>query len=91
MSQKYNNCIEYLTAFSNGGPIEVSVKFTGSKAKVANQKMHPEEIRSLIDPTTGSFYASMNFDEHPATLKKIEIQPDTNKVIIHAVLQSGGS
>lgn len=91
MSHKHNSCIEYLTAFSNEGPIEVCVKFAGSKAKVASQKMHPEEVRSLIDPATGLFYANMSFDEHPATLKKVEIRPDINKLIIHAVLQSSGS
>lgn len=86
MIHEDNNLIEYLRVFSNDGLIDVSVKFSGSKATVANQKMHPDELRLLIDPATGLFYKKMRFDDHTAILKKIEIQPDANKVIIHAVL-----
>lgn len=68
----HDNTIEYLLLFSNHGPIEVNVKFKGSKASIPNKKMHPEEISMLIDPDTGQFIKSMAFDEHAAQIKKLK-------------------
>lgn len=87
MNYKNPNHIEYLSLFSNEGSVEVSVKFQGSKATVKKQKMHPEEIKSLIDPVIGSFYSHIKFDDWLAKLIKVEIQPATNQIIIHAALQ----
>ena len=83
-----DHLVEYLLLFSNQGSIEVSVSFKGSKAIISNKKMHPEEISQLIDRCTGQFIKEMTFDERPAQIKKIEMLPCTNKLVIHAQLDS---
>lgn len=86
MHRNDNHFVEYLLLFSNQGPIEVSVKFKGSNATISNKSMRPEEIRMLIAPDTGQFIKEMTFDGHPAQIKKIEILPSINKIVIQAQL-----
>lgn len=60
----YNKYPEFLSLFSNDGDFLVKVKFKGSDAWIADQTMSADEINKLIDPSTGSFFSKMYFDDH---------------------------
>lgn len=75
---------EYLSLFSNRGPIKVQVKFKDFDGYVANRAMQPDEIRRILSPETGEFLRLMTFDEWPFEVYKYEIEPIKNKLTIHA-------
>lgn len=81
MPQQQN---EYLCLFSNTGPLKVKVRFENELPWIAERQMQPEEITALIDPLTGNFVTEMTFDERVYEVKKIEIQPLKQILIIHA-------
>lgn len=76
---------EYLSLFSNKGDFTTNVKFKKSPAMIAQQRFDSEEILSLIDPSTGTFFTEMTFDDHPFRIEKYEIDPVKKALTIHAV------
>ncbi len=74
---------EYLQTFSNTGDITVTVKFARPDASIAPQRMSAAELVELIDPQTGCFLREMRFDEHLLPIRKFEIDPQKNRLIIH--------
>ncbi len=76
--------IEYLSLFSNQGPITVNVKFKDFDGKVTNQSMKPKEIIRILSPETGEFVRLMSFDEWPFEVYKYEIDPIKSLLTIRA-------
>lgn len=75
---------EYLLTFSHTGPITVRVNFEQSSAWVAERRMQPQDINSLIDPLTGDFLIAMTFDEHLFELTRIYLSLTKKTLTIHA-------
>lgn len=75
---------EYLLTFSDTGPIRVRVKFAQEMARIAERRMKPQEINSLIDPRTGDFFTAMTFDEHLFELTRIDLSLTRKTLTIHA-------
>jgi len=77
-------CKEYLLTFSETGTIKVRVKFEQSDPWIAERRMQPQEISSLIDPTTGDFLTVMTFDGNPFELTRIDLSLTRKTLTIHA-------
>ena len=78
------NLPEYHQLFSNEGAIHVRVKFEDSDVMVPPQKLQPQELAALVDIEGGGFHSRMNFDGHPYSVRKYEIDPTKNTVTIFA-------
>lgn len=76
---------EYLLVFSTEGEFIVKVKFKGGFGNVADRRIDPEQIGSLIDASTGTFVTEMTFDEHPFRIQKYEIDLKKKIFTIHTV------
>lgn len=77
---------EFLCMFSNGGPVEVIFKIKDKPKATVPLSMFPSEIMSLIDPATGDFRKTMTYDDWACEVKRVEIFPITQRVVIHAIL-----
>lgn len=75
---------EYLLTFSDTGPIKVRVKFEKSPASIAERRMEPQQINSLIDPRTDDFVTAMTFDEHLFELTRIDLSLTRKTLTLHA-------
>lgn len=75
---------EYLVLFSNDGEIEIDVKLNGSFGAIASRRMRPAEITNIISDDGGGFASELTIDEWPIVVKKYEINPQNNHLIIHA-------
>lgn len=75
--------LEYLLVFSTEGEFIVKVKFKGGFGNVADRRMDPEQIGSLVDPSTGTFVTDMIFDEHPFKIQKYEFDLKKKIFMIH--------
>lgn len=75
---------EYLSLFSNTGPITICVRFKNFDGKVADQTMKAHEIVKIVSPQSDSFAKSMTFDEWPFEVYKYEIDPIKNLLTILA-------
>lgn len=75
---------EYLSLFSNQGDCQVQVRFKDGDGCVANLAMMASEISNLVDPSTGSFYGKMYFDDHLFDIYKYEIDPTKMTLLIKA-------
>lgn len=79
-----DSCPEFLAIFSNDGDFLVKVKFKGTDAKIANQSMVTDEINKLIDPSTGSFFSRMYFDDHLYNVDRYSVDLIKKRVEITA-------
>lgn len=75
---------EYFSIFSTEGDFTVKVKLKTGSGTFADRRMDPEQIASLISPSTGTFVTEMTFDEHPFKIEKYEINLTTKVLTIHA-------
>lgn len=90
LADSYHNEIEgrwykeYLLTFSETGTIKVRVKFEQSNPWIAERRMQPQEISSLIDPQTGDFLTAMTFDDCLFELTKVDLSLARKTLTIHA-------
>lgn len=75
---------EYLLTFSETGTIKVRVKFEQSNPWIAERRMQPQEISSLIDPQTGDFLTAMTFDDCLFELTRVDLSLARKTLTIHA-------
>jgi hypothetical protein len=76
---------EYLSLFSNSGPVKVAVRFSSKRDKhrsIRAHFMYWHELDQLINPATGEFHRYIRMDEHECLVKKYEIDPRANSLTI---------
>ena len=76
---------EYLSLFSNSGPVKVTVRFSAERDKnrsMPAHSMHWHELDRLINPATGEFQRFICTDEHECRVRKNEIDPEKNSLTV---------
>lgn len=75
---------EYLLTFSETGTIKVRVKFEQTNPWIAERRMQPQEISSLIDHETGDFLTAMTFDDCLFELTRVDLSLTRKTLTIYA-------
>jgi hypothetical protein len=74
---------EYLIFFPTQGSFVVDVKFAKSNASISKRHASPEHLARLLELMEGSEQPFMSFDEYPAYITKITIDPVKRKITLH--------
>ena len=75
---------EYLSLFSQSGPVKVAVKISGHDGRISQLSMSPNEINKLLSESSEGFISQMTFDGWPFEIYKYEIDPGKNTLTIRA-------
>lgn len=75
---------EYLSLFSNPGPMNIEVELQDHDGSIPPNSMWPNEIIKLLSADNHSFVTEMTFDEWPFEIIKYEIDPSKNTLVIRA-------
>jgi hypothetical protein len=77
---------EYLIFFPAQGSFIVDVKFAKSNESISERYASSEHLKRLLELMEGSEQPFMSFDERPANITKITIDPVKRKITLHAQL-----
>ena len=80
--KNFDPTLEYNLLFSGRGEFSVSVKFKGKDGAIPKRSASLNELATLLCTLGDAEQPVMSFDEHPAIVTEIRVDPIGKKVVL---------